>query len=71
MSAAAGPKSEVVRHGHEREGRHHHLVGEAAEAHEGDDPVAHRRLRSTPGPTAATTPAISLPGTNGVAGFSW
>ncbi len=25
----------------------------------------------TPGPRAETTPAISLPGTNGVAGLSW
>jgi hypothetical protein len=28
-------------------------------------------MPETPGPTAETTPAISLPGTNGVAGFSW
>ena len=26
---------------------------------------------ATPGPTAETSPAISLPGTNGVGGLSW
>ena len=50
----------------ERVGGHDGLLGEGAHERRPDHQVAERRSRRTPSPTSSTTPASSLPGTNGV-----